>query len=117
MNPGRPTSPGGWTEPPPESPPAALRAGSAESAAAPGLEQVLAALVTKRVIYFPIRHHSPACARHLEQLIREWRPETILIEGPASFTPLIPLALHPATKTPFAIYTSFVPPAPEPESA
>src|SRR5690606_17478491 len=58
--------------------------------------------------YFPIRHHSPACARHLEAAIRRRKPQAILIEGPASFTSLIPLVLHPKSKAPFAIYTSFV---------
>src|SRR5437016_8441096 len=72
------------------------------------LDSLLAELITDRVVYFPIRHHSPACARHLERMIRERKPRAILIEGPASFTKLIPLALHPKTKTPFAIYTSFV---------
>src|SRR5437667_7304370 len=72
------------------------------------LDPLLAALITDRVIYFPIRHHSPACARHLEHLIRERKPQAVLIEGPASFTSLIPLVLHPKTKAPFAIYTSFV---------
>jgi hypothetical protein len=72
------------------------------------LEALLATLITDRVVYFPIRHHSPACARHLERIIRERKPQAILIEGPASFTSLIPLVLHPKTKTPFAIYTSFV---------
>lgn len=65
-------------------------------------------LITDRVIYFPIRHHSPACARHLEWLLRDWRPQAVLIEGPAAFTPLIPLVLHPRTRAPFAFYTSFV---------
>src|SRR5712691_9445778 len=72
------------------------------------LDSLLAELITDRVVYFPIRHHSPACARHLERVIREWKPRAILIEGPANFTPLIPLVLHPKTKAPFAIYTSFV---------
>jgi len=72
------------------------------------LDPLLAALITDRVVYFPIRHHSPACARHLERIVRARRPQAILIEGPASFTALIPLVLHPKTKTPFAIYTSFV---------
>lgn len=63
--------------------------------------------MTDRVIYFPIRHHSPACSRHLEQIIRTRRPRAVLVEGPSSFTQLIPLVLHPKTKAPFAIYTSF----------
>lgn len=74
----------------------------------PGLESVLSHLITDQVVYFPIRHHSPACAWHLDLLIREWQPKSILIEGPAGFTPLIPLILHSRTKAPFAVYTSFV---------
>jgi hypothetical protein len=65
-------------------------------------------LITPQIIYFPIRHHSPACARHLEALIRKWKPKAVLVEGPTAFTSLIPLILHPKTKAPFAIYTSFV---------
>ncbi len=71
------------------------------------LDDLLASLVTEQVVYFPIRHHSPACARQLERVIRERKPNTVLIEGPASFTSLIPLILHPKTKAPFAVYTSF----------
>jgi hypothetical protein len=71
------------------------------------LESALGSLITPEVVYFPIRHHSPACAFHLEWLIRDQRPQSILIEGPAAFTSLIPLVLHPGTRAPFAIYTSF----------
>ena len=71
------------------------------------LDPPLARLITERIVYFPIRHHSPACARHLEQVLRERKPQTVLIEGPAGFTSLIPLVLHPRTRAPFAIYTSF----------
>ena len=81
------------------------------------LDAPLAALITDRIVYFPIRHHSPACARYLERIIRTRKPQTILIEGPASFTSLIPLVLHPKTKTPFAIYTSFVSEEPETRDA
>ena len=34
------------------------------------------------VLYFPIRHHSPACSWHLKQAIEAYKPEVILIEGP-----------------------------------
>jgi hypothetical protein len=71
-------------------------------------EALLAGLVTPQVIYFPIRHHSPACAWQLEQLIRKRKPRAILIEGPDAFTPLIPLILHEKTRAPVAVYTSFV---------
>lgn len=72
------------------------------------LNRVLDSLHTPECIYFPIRHHSPACAWHLARLIRNARPAVILVEGPASFDPLIPTILHPDTKPPVAIYTHFI---------
>ena len=65
-------------------------------------------LFTRDCVYFPVRHHSPACAWHLGRLIRELRPAVILAEGPISFTPLIPTILDAATKPPIAIYTHFI---------
>lgn len=61
-----------------------------------------------RVVYFPVRHHSPACAWHVNRLVRELRPAAVLIEGPRDATPLIPLLVHPATRMPVAIYTTYV---------
>ena len=61
-----------------------------------------------RVVYVPVRHHSPACARQVGRLIREIRPDAVLIEGPRDATHLIPLLSHPKTKMPVAIYTTFV---------
>ena len=72
------------------------------------LDQVLDRLNTSECVYFPIRHHSPACAWHVARVIRELRPAAILIEGPASFTPLIPTILAGGTKPPIAVYTHFV---------
>ena len=72
------------------------------------LDRTLDELHTSECVYFPIRHHSPACAWHLARLIRELRPAAILVEGPISFTPLIPYILDPATKPPIAIYTHFI---------
>ncbi len=63
--------------------------------------------ITDRVVYFPIRHHSPACSRHLEMLLRHLQPRAVLVEGPGSFTRSIPLILHARTRAPFAVYTSF----------
>ena len=79
-------------------------------AAFAGVEDIgiLDSLITPECIYFPIRHHSPACAWHLAQLIRQSRPSAILVEGPASFTPLISTILDPETKPPIAIYTHFI---------
>ncbi len=64
--------------------------------------------LSTRVIYFPVRHHSPACAWHVRKLISEIRPDAVLIEGPRDATPLIPLLAHPETRMPVAIYTTYV---------
>src|SRR5215469_6824884 len=72
------------------------------------LEKVLASLYTPECVYFPIRHHSPACSWHLDRLIRNLKPSSILVEGPASFTPFIPTILDSGTKPPVAIYTHYV---------
>jgi hypothetical protein len=72
------------------------------------LDHLLSSLVTPRCVYFPIRHHSPACSWHLGKLIRELQPTAVLIEGPASFTPFIPTILDPGTKPPVAIYTHYI---------
>lgn len=72
------------------------------------LNAVLSALFEPPCAYFPIRHHSPACSWHLEKFIRDLRPSVILVEGPSSFTPLIPTILDPGTKPPVAIYTHYI---------
>ena len=60
------------------------------------------------ILFFPIRHHSPACAWHLERLIDERNPRAILIEGPRDATALLGHMAHAATRAPIAIYTTFV---------
>lgn len=37
------------------------------------------------VTFFPIRHHSPACSWHLQNLIRQQKPHLIMIEGPQNY--------------------------------
>jgi hypothetical protein len=64
--------------------------------------------ISGRVVYFPVRHHSPACAWHVARLIRDLKPKAVLIEGPRDATRLIPFLTHPATRLPVAIYTTFV---------
>lgn len=61
-----------------------------------------------RVVYLPVRHHSPACAEQVERVIRELRPDAVLVEGPRDATALIPLLLHPETRLPVALYTTCV---------
>ncbi len=66
---------------------------------------VLGRLRSPEVIYFPVRHHSPACSYHLQRLIERKKPQAVLVEGPANFAPLLPLILHEKTRAPFAVYT------------
>jgi hypothetical protein len=62
-------------------------------------------LLSDTLILFPVRHHSPACAIHVAQVIAASRPCAVLIEGPRSFSPLIPLLAQSETQAPVAIYT------------
>src|ERR1700693_3594069 len=75
-------------------------------------EQTVAALLPKlrsdRVVYFPIRHHSPACAAHLQRWIASHRPGAVLVEGPVSFSAKIELLTDERCHCPVALYTSFV---------
>lgn len=60
------------------------------------------------ILFFPIRHHSPACAWQLKWLIDKRKPRAILIEGPRDATALLGQITHPATRAPIALYTTFV---------
>ncbi|OWR27412.1 hypothetical protein CDO73_22605 [Saccharibacillus sp. O23] len=59
------------------------------------------------VVHFPIRHHSPACSRHLLKTFEAYRPDIVLIEGPESGTPLIPVLADAATQAPVSLYYGF----------
>ncbi|WP_280152675.1 DUF5682 family protein [Piscinibacter sp. XHJ-5] len=61
-------------------------------------------LVGDALILFPVRHHSPACAHHLLHIFEQRRPSVVLVEGPRSFTPLVPLLAHAQARAPFAVY-------------
>ena len=70
------------------------------------------ALVTARAhlfdtgqgMYFaPVRHHSPACAFALREMLRELRPAAVLIEGPDDADHLVPLLQHADTRAPVAL--------------
>lgn len=62
----------------------------------------------ENIIFFPVRHHSPACAYHLKNLIEEFKPETILIEGPSDSNFLMEYMIEEDTVPPFCIYSSYV---------
>ena len=61
---------------------------------------------TADVVYFPVRHHSPAATRCLVDLMRDLRPRHVLIEGPSDFNDRLgELAL--SHDLPIAIYSYF----------
>ena len=74
----------------------------------PPLDDVLRSLHQERLVFFPIRHHSPACAWHVQQWILTHKPAAILLEAPADATALIPLLQHPQTQAPVALYTTYI---------
>ena len=55
------------------------------------------------VLYYPVRHHSPACAWHLERAMERYRPELVLVEGPENANELISILASPETKAPVAL--------------
>ncbi len=69
---------------------------------------LLPKLRSERVTYFPIRHHSPACAAHLHRWIDTHRPAAVLVEGPASFSARIDLLVDERCACPVALYTTFI---------
>lgn len=58
-------------------------------------------------LYFPVRHHSPACAWHLRRAIQRYQPDCILVEGPENANPLLPVLADPASRPPLALYYSY----------
>ncbi|MGG3283845.1 DUF5682 family protein [Paenibacillus solani] len=61
----------------------------------------------KGIVYFPVRHHSPACSYHVMNVIETYKPEIILIEGPESATPLIDILADQATEPPVSLYCTY----------
>ena len=59
------------------------------------------------VLYYPVRHHSPACAWHLERAMERYRPELVLVEGPENANDLIPILADPKTCAPVALYYAY----------
>ncbi|KQM85059.1 hypothetical protein ASE67_15395 [Sphingomonas sp. Leaf23] len=57
------------------------------------------------VSLFGIRHHGPGSARRLVDALDALRPHTVLIEGPADASHLLPMLADPAMATPVALLT------------
>ena len=63
--------------------------------------------LSSNIIFFPARHHSPACSFHLIKTIEEYMPEIILIEGPVDGNNVKEFLEDENSKPPFAIYYSY----------
>lgn len=62
---------------------------------------------SNQVVFFPIRHHSPACSYHLLKCLEEYKPECILIEGPEGANEMLEVMTDADTEAPFAVYYSY----------
>lgn len=70
-----------------------------------GVDRIMA---DPRVIWFPVKHYSPACARQVQRLIEQVRPAAVLVEGPDDATGLIEYLVHPDTAPPLTIFSAYV---------
>jgi hypothetical protein len=80
---------------------------SADPGASPA-QAVAAVLDTTDVVWFPVRHHSPACAWHVQRVVRELRPAAVLVEGPDDATAHLPALVHAGTTPPISILSTWV---------
>ncbi|GAA4286346.1 DUF5682 family protein [Georgenia daeguensis] len=70
-----------------------------------GVRELAASLVSDALVVVPVRHHSPACAWQVRRAVEEHRPSVVLVEGPRSLTPLVPLLTHAEARMPLSVYT------------
>jgi hypothetical protein len=73
--------------------------------ASQAIRELGASLLGDALVVFPVRHHSPACAWHLRQLLAQVKPAAVLVEGPRGFDPFIPLLCDERARMPLAVYT------------
>lgn len=67
----------------------------------------VAAVLGQSLYWFPVRHHSPSVARHLQSVILKRKPKMIFIEGPFDANHMLKHVVDAATKPPVAIYSSY----------
>jgi hypothetical protein len=65
------------------------------------------AVLAEPLYWFPVRHHSPTVARHLQAALRTRRPKVVFIEGPSEANDLVRHVVDPKTVPPVAIYSSY----------
>ncbi len=64
-------------------------------------------VLAEELYWFPVRHHSPAVARHVRAAIRARKPKLVMIEGPADASEMIRHVVDAKTKPPVALYASY----------
>ena len=72
-----------------------------------GTAEVIPFSLDAPVLYYPVRHHSPVCAWHLERVMERYRPDCVLVEGPENANHLISVLTNPDTKAPVALYYAY----------
>jgi hypothetical protein len=65
------------------------------------------AVLAEPLHWFPVRHHSPAVARHVRETIRARRPAIVFIEAPSDASDMVPFIVDKDTKPPVALFTSY----------
>lgn len=65
------------------------------------------AAMEQGLVYYPVRHHSPACSWHFIRLAEQFRPDCILIEGPFDGSFLIPYLGCEGVTPPVCIYAGY----------
>ena len=63
--------------------------------------------LNSNLVFFPVRHHSPTCSYHLKNVIEEYKPDIILIEGPVEANTIKEYIASENSEAPFAIYYSY----------
>ncbi len=74
---------------------------------AQAVRQAADTVLAEALYWFPVRHHSPAAARHLAAAIERRKPKVIFIEAPADAQALLPYIVDKKTRPPIAVYSSY----------
>lgn len=65
------------------------------------------AVLAEPLHWFPVRHHSPAVARHVAATIKARRPKIIFIEAPSDASEMAKFIVDKKTKPPIALFSSY----------
>ncbi len=68
-------------------------------------ENYIPNLKKDKIVYFPVKHHSPIVSFQLSKLIKEYSPEIILIEGPSNINSIKEKLFTKNVKMPLAFYS------------